>query len=701
MWNITFAHSGALWLVAGASVPLIIHLLSRQKPRVINFPAVRFIRQSRQRSLRRTRLRHLLLLLMRMALIALLALLIARPSFRRSGAGAVEAGAGGTPAAVLVVDDSLSMCYRTGDVTCFDRARSRALNIIQALPAGTAIAVLTTSHPQGKLDRRLDSVIGRIQGLRPGTRANACWNALEAASELLQETGASRRDIVILTDMTTGAWLGHERREVTLGDRVNVFLVDCSADEPANGAIYELRHEGQPPMLGAHLTLNARVLASGAAQKRTVQFSFDGETVTRQEIAVEAAEETTLHLRVPLTSSGHHWGQVAFLNPDGLPLDDVRSFTVDVAPDVSVLVVEDDPDTTTDSVSFFLRLALDPWGQDRRAIFRVERASPRDLETLPLGPVDVVVLVGAGGMTPEAWRRLHAYVSSGGGVLTFLGPETGATYADEDALSVLPAVVNEEVKAPPDLPFRLRTISPAHPLMAALRESGADLAQVRFRRCRGLEPVADAQELMSFGPDMPALVLREAGGRVLLFAGTADERWGDFAATPSFVPFCHESVLYLAGRAVGTIASFSTGAQVPILFQPSRWPTIVYVTPPRAAGPERLLPGTTPGRRTYWKTDEPGYYRVGFEQHGKTWPSGFAVNAPAIESRLEQVPFEVVKERISAGKVEMLAHDRLAGAGIAGGGWPTELTPYVALLALALMVGEGFLANRFYRPQSG
>jgi len=65
------------------------------------------------------------------------------------------------------------------------------------------------------------------------------------------------------------------------------------------------------------------------------------------------------------------------------------------------------------------------------------------------------------------------------------------------------------------------------------------------------------------------------------------------------------------------------------------------------------------------------------------------------------VPFEVVKERISAGKVEMLAHDRLAGAGIAGGGWPTELTPYVALLALALMVGEGFLANRFYRPQSG
>lgn len=697
MWRISFTHLGALWLGAAAVLPLIIHFLWRQRPKVIRFPAVRFIRLSQRKSFRRTRFKHLLLLLLRMALIALFAALIARPILHKGQRGAAgAAGADRMAAAVLILDDSLSMAYRAGDATWFDAARNRALELVAGLPEGAAAAVLTTSHPQGKLTRQLDSVANRVAGLRATARSNSCWRALETAAEILRQEAAPRRDVFLFTDMTQSAWVGHERRRLQLGPEINLYVVDCAADDAANAAVYEMRQTGEPTIVGGMLSLQVRVLASGAPLERTVQFELDGKAVDRRRLDLEAGSETTLRLRALLSESGHHWGRVAFLNPDGLPQDDARTFTVEVAPEVSVLCVEDEPELTLESASYFFRLALNPWGEEGRGIFRVERVSPAGLADLPLSPFDAVALVAAAGMNEAAWRRLDAYVAGGGGVLAFLGPGTADTYRSAAARAVLPAQVGAAMVAPPESPFGLRIVRPGHPLVRAIMDSRATLAQARYRQCRRLTPAPDAVELMSFGPDLPALVLSEVGGKVALFAGTADERWGEFAKTEPFTPFCHELLLYLAGRSAEGIRSVPVGAHVPITFETSRWPTIVYVTSPDAKGPERLLPGTTPGRHTYRRTDAPGYYRVDFERQDKEWRGGFAVNTVSVESRLDEVPFEKVQASVRAGKVELVAEASFGEGEIEQAGGARELTPYLALLALAFLVAECFLANRFY-----
>ncbi len=699
MGPLTFMHSGALWLGTAAVLPIIIHLFSRQKPRILRFPAVRFIRSGKRKSFHRNRLKHLLLLLMRMALIVLLALVIARPSLR-SGVEADEEApaADGTPAAVLILDDSLSMDFRAGDETWFDAARNRALELVGQMHEGTAAAVLTTSRPQGKLVRDTQAVANRIRATRAATRASSCWNALESAAAILAQKGASRRDVYLFTDMTESAWLGYAHRVVDLGPDVNLHILNCTGEQRGNGAVYELYQEGEPAILGAALGLKARVLASGASLDRAVQFELDGQVVDRRQVRLEPGVEATLDFDVVLSKAGHHWGRISFLDPDALPQDDARTFALDVAPEVSVLCVEDDPQATTGSVSYFLRLALNPWTERGRGMFRVERASPAQLEDLSLGPFDLVVLAGAGGMTPTGWRRLDAYVSGGGGLLVFLGPETSDAYRDDAARTVLPAQVGETIVAPADEPFGLRIVQARHPCVAAMLASGAELAEVHYRQCRQVQPAEHAVELMSFGPDMPALVLAEMGGKVALFAGTADERWGNFPVTPAFVPFCHEVGLYLAARSAAGIKGYPVGAQVPIEFETGHWPTVVYVTAPGAREPERLLPGTTPGRLTYWKTDTPGYYAVDFERHGEEWHGGFAVNTVPIESRLEPVPFEQIKDCIRAGRVELVADASFIGGELAAGGGIGELTPYLALAALALLLAECFLANRFHKP---
>ena len=75
-----FLHPGLLAGGALAALPIVLHLIMRQRPQRLEFPALRFL-QARQASNRRTlKLRHLILLLLRMAVIAVLAAALARPS---------------------------------------------------------------------------------------------------------------------------------------------------------------------------------------------------------------------------------------------------------------------------------------------------------------------------------------------------------------------------------------------------------------------------------------------------------------------------------------------------------------------------------------------------------------------------------------------------------------------------------------------
>ena len=63
----TFIHGYLLAGLVLAGVPILVHLIMRQKPRVLPFPAFRFLRQRALTNRRTLRLRHLLLMLLRVA----------------------------------------------------------------------------------------------------------------------------------------------------------------------------------------------------------------------------------------------------------------------------------------------------------------------------------------------------------------------------------------------------------------------------------------------------------------------------------------------------------------------------------------------------------------------------------------------------------------------------------------------------------
>src|SRR6266446_2275042 len=96
--------------LGAVAIPIVIHLIQRERKRVVEFPSLMFIRRIPYQSVRRRRIRHWLLLAMRATAVALLVLAFARPFFRQN-ALAAAAATGGAREVVILLDQSASMGY--------------------------------------------------------------------------------------------------------------------------------------------------------------------------------------------------------------------------------------------------------------------------------------------------------------------------------------------------------------------------------------------------------------------------------------------------------------------------------------------------------------------------------------------------------------------------------------------------------------
>ncbi|MCA8998872.1 MAG: BatA domain-containing protein [Planctomycetaceae bacterium] len=76
----TFLNSALLWGLGLAAIPIMLHLLMRQKPKKLVFPALKLLQQRKKQSVRRLRMRHFWLMLIRVLALAFIVFAIARPS---------------------------------------------------------------------------------------------------------------------------------------------------------------------------------------------------------------------------------------------------------------------------------------------------------------------------------------------------------------------------------------------------------------------------------------------------------------------------------------------------------------------------------------------------------------------------------------------------------------------------------------------
>lgn len=453
-----------LWVgLAAIAIPILIHILNRQRFRVVDWAAMEFLLRAMQKNRKRLKLEQWVLLATRCLIVGLVGLALARP-LGGCGSDTVAAGLTGRSGVnVFVIDNSLSAAYEGPHAsvpgtdgqplppakTHLDQQKLLAKRLIDTLSTGgESVAVVTAARPATAVIARpgynlseAKAVIDRIEQSYAGTDLAGALALVNGIADEDQKTPT--RNLYLFTDGTRSAWEGPQadalrRLGPEVAKRYRVTHLNMTEGKPQwNQAVLAVRPASNLVTTRFESDLQATVVGFGTGPEASVRWALDGlplgkpKTVqpqTRTDVP-ETAKLTPRQVKV----GGPHLVTVsvnAGERGDALKLDDRRHRVVDVASELKVLIVEGvRAQKFMESSGAFLQMALAPptanptgIGAPRSATHvTTELISDGELDAKALGDYRAVALAGVPQLTVRQADALAAFVRNGGTLLLFMG----------------------------------------------------------------------------------------------------------------------------------------------------------------------------------------------------------------------------------------------------------------------------------------
>jgi len=622
-----------LLALTGLAVPVIIHLIQRERKNVVQFPSLMFLQRIPYQSVQRRRIRNWPLLLLRLAALALIVAAFARPFFRRGELAA--AGAGGAHEVVILIDNSYSMGYADR----WSRATARAREAIgQIGPSDRATIVFFSSGGEVALkstpDRsRLNAAVATG---KPGAGATRYGPALKLAGSIASESSLPNRDVIMISDFQRSGWQGAEG--VRLPDGVTLIPRPITDSSTSNLSVTPVSLQRSTFSEQDRVTVTGGVTnhSSSAASNVEVSLEIDGRAVQTERVSVEPNSSASVTF-APFTPAARNTRGTIRVANDKLPLDNAFNFVVSPKEAIRIIIAER-PGAPRDTNLYLSRaLAL-----GETPPFDIVTRSIDSISTEDLQRASVVILNDApvAQLTAE---RLGAFVARGGGLLIAMGSR--ATWpTGTGSIDILGATLGQPIDRTTGQAARLGALEYGDPIFEAFRAPrSGDFSGARFYSYRAVTPVKDGQVLARFDDGTPALVARRVGnGRVLLWTSSLDLQGNDLPLKAVFLPFVHRMVTTLASYTerpswltVGDVLEAGRAAPVPGASRQVQ-PRVV-LTP---SGERVMLDGEGPD---VLELAEQGFYEVRAQGRDAAPPMTVASNVDLSESDLTPMdPQEVV-----------------------------------------------------------
>jgi hypothetical protein len=657
--------------LTAAAIPVIIHLIQKERKNVVAFPSLMFLRRIPYQSVNRRRIRNWPLLLLRLAALSLIVLAFARPFLRKDALAA--AAAGGAREVVLLVDRSYSMGYgdRWQRAIAAGRDRIGKLNpgdraTLAFFDNGVEVALRSTSDKG-----RLDAALGSAQLSASATKFGP---AMKLAGSIMSESALPNKEVVLVSDFQRLGWLGAEG--VRLPDGTKVSAVPIADEQTTNVAVtpailQRTTTEGQE-----RITVTAGALnRSTAPANVSLALEIDGRVIETKPLALEANGSGSATF-TPFVPTARFTRGTVRLNDDRLARDNAFHFVVSPSQRAKLVLV--DRQGASRATSLYLAQALELSASPAFDVVQRQmgNVTPEDLSTA------AVIVLNDVPVSQTLAEQLTKFVEAGGGLFVAFGERATWPAAAASVIPAMPAGTADRTRGTPG---RIGSLEYGHPVFESFRAPrSGDFSTARFYTYRQVTLEPGTQVLAKFDDAAPALIERKVGrGRSLAWTSTLDVGWNDLALKPVFLPFIHRVGATLASyqqrpafRTIGEVApagDTSAGAHPLIL------------TPAGQRLPQEAQPGVV-------ELKEQGFYEIRAGERDPE-PRALASNVDLTESDLTQIdPQEVV-----------------AGlTGLAGGAAPPgsngtitneerERTQrvwwYVLFAGLVLITAETLLAN--------
>ncbi|MHC4219130.1 MAG: BatA domain-containing protein [Planctomycetota bacterium] len=711
-------------LIAGAAaivVPILIHLLSRQRRRPVEWGAMRFLLEALRKHRRRLQLEQALLLLVRCLILLVLGAALARPFLE--SAGIIDVG--GARTVLLVIDNGLVSSARrdAGDAadTVLAGSIDQAVELVESLGPGDRVGVITAARPATPVvvpassDRRaVIEVLRTVEPSEAPTDLPAAFPLVRAALDELGPDG-ERAIVYLLSEFRGGsARLGEALPPLLAGEALPPTLLAATA---AQGRIANVQVTAIEPLRGLMLSgqeeteqITVSLSRSGGELARDVtrvRLTGEGLPPVEPKVVRWGPGQPRSQVDFVVNLAGQDDGPVALsavIDDDALGADNVRHTVLLSRGRVRVLLIDRrsfgaDPDLDRLRAGRWIHRALQP--SDRSPIDLVE-VDPAALDAVDLRGADAAVAVRPDLLADEGWAVLRSFVGTGG-LLLVTPPGESIVHPWTDHLSRvlgLPWRIELEV-AEHESGLPLADEQPASELLRLLSADLPDL--VRPVIAQRVLPVDDQQTqaeiLLSFADGTPALIAgspeqgssaedaARTDGLVVYLAMSPDLDWTNLTTQPLMVPLFHELIKQGIGLirtsqryAVAERPGLGLGPGATALLDPGGRVVSIGV----GGRPEAPL-----ARSGLWTVLDPARQRIG----------SFAVNVDPSAGETDPQNQAAVSEWLGkSGPWETFAvNDPAAALKTADSGAP--LAGFLLLAVLALIVIETALARWFSHAQ--
>jgi hypothetical protein len=661
------------------ALPVLIHLVRRERSEVVPFSSLMFLLKVPKRMIRQQMLKNLLLMALRLLLIALLVGTFARPYILQSATpNGPTTGQG--RGFVMLLDNSYSMRYGNN----FDKMKSEALTRINAMGGSDRMAIvafndsaMVLSNPtpdKGKLKAAVDA-------LEPSFSGTRFFEAFSLADRLLSQFGAQEQHLIVISDFQRTGW-NRSSRENVIGHDVKAEMVSVGLKDSTNIGIDSVSVDPTSFVR----TYTGRIVA------RIHNYRSDKEVSVPVALLINDKEEARKTVTVPAASTalvefggfdlalGFSKGKIKITTNDPLPVDDEFLFSIERREKLNVLIL----DAGRPKQSFHLKAAFSAT-PDLPFTVKVANASAVTVEDM--GAQDIIIFNDVPRLSDAARDRMVQARKASQGQFVILGPN--ADLAWWGAVEGFPAKPVRKVDVAAE---RGRTVvyltsyDKNHGIFKPFQGSSRlGLNTAQFSHYVELQPKAGAPVVAKFDNGAPALVESAPEERgMLVFASTLDNTWNDLPLKPSIIPFLHESARYLT-RYNAIKGWYTLGEGIPVVGALEGG--VARVIDP--SGTQESLGELKSGEQRFFSPTVPGFYELRVGRDVRM----LAVNPPSNEGNLEMMVPEDLLASVQSTEAEarqagtLATDDKLDYARRQMGWW------YLLLFALIAGIVELYIAN--------
>ncbi|MBC8214354.1 MAG: BatA domain-containing protein [Candidatus Marinimicrobia bacterium] len=396
-----------MWLIPLVSIPLIIHILSRRKIKIIEFSSIQFLKKMEHESIRKLQIIQILLLIIRTLMILCIVLMISRPVYKGIFSNWVNDPS--STYSAIIIDDTFSNNGVYDFITREEITKKVLDSVLSNIEDDSQISISSLS--KGEIYNGFKSTIPKISKfVSTGYSDGSFSKVFSDITKNLQKEYANK-ELFIISDAQQSNY--QTIQNALSFEEWNVYYYKFQ-DIQANLSIVEVEVVNDIPLINSPIDIEVTVTNNGFddVENALLQLIVEDINVGQQIISLKEGKTGKFKFTTAFSYPGLFRG-IAEISKDSRVEDNKYYFHVRLPEKLNISIIGEQIENL-----LFVKTPLNTLNQDS-TLLNIQLFSRANLGSVDLRNQDVVIINGLKNIPKQLSNKIKSFLNRDGHLILF------------------------------------------------------------------------------------------------------------------------------------------------------------------------------------------------------------------------------------------------------------------------------------------